>query len=184
MRRLRLLLGLALALAACSPQGPPTPAPVPSATTDGPRGEPALNATEAPLLPTDAQALPDVDPERFEALLSQLRGTPVLVNVWGSWCGPCTREAPALRAASEKYGDRVQFLGIDILDDRPSAREFMSRYGWRYPSLFDVRGAVRDALGYIGQPITLIYDERGDLSFEWQGEVSGERLDAELQKVL
>jgi hypothetical protein len=59
-------------------------------------------------------------------------------------------------------------------------------FGWRYPSFFDPSptGLVRDTLGYIGQPITLIYDANGGLVFEWNGPVSAEQLDTELRMVV
>jgi hypothetical protein len=59
------------------------------------------------------------------------------------------------------YGDRVRFIGVDILDQRASARDFMSEFGWTYPSVYDPSGAIRDGLGLLGQPVTLFYDESG-----------------------
>jgi thiol-disulfide isomerase/thioredoxin len=156
--------------------------PVPAAS----RGSPAVaatNASEAPLLPTDAAALPEFDLARFEALLGQLEGTPVLVNVWGSWCDPCRDEAPDLAAAHRAYGDRVQFLGLDILDARESARRFMREFGWTYPSLFDPPGAVRDGLGVLGQPVTLFYDADGDLVDRWIGPIPPDELETRLERI-
>ncbi len=151
--------------------------------SDGSAGsstKPALNATTAALLPTDAYALPDFDYGTYQKLLGQLKGTPVLVNIWASWCGPCRAEAPHLAAAAKAYGGRVQFLGIDILDSRPSARGFMREFGWTYPSVYDVAGAIRDRMGFIGQPVTLFYDAAGDTAFTWQGPISAEVLTQQL----
>ena len=85
-------------------------------------GPPARNATTAALLPTHVAALPTFDVQTYHELLTQLRGTPVVVNVWAAWCGPCKAEAPLLHTASQTYGDRVQFLGVDILDSLDGAR--------------------------------------------------------------
>lgn len=178
-RTLALALGVALAAAGCTDPGsgadatPWTPAP-------------ALNAAEAPLLPTDRFALPDVTPESFDTLLGQLRGTPVLVNVWGSWCAPCRNEAPALAEAAETYGRRVQFLGIDSQDDREGAREFMREFGWRYPSLYDPSptGTIRDQMGLTGVPVTVIFDAAGERVFASFGQVDAQLLRTELEKVL
>jgi thiol-disulfide isomerase/thioredoxin len=145
---------------------------------------PAQNATSAALLPTDAAELPDVDPASFDRLLEQLRGTPVVVNIWGSWCGPCRREAPLLADASDRYGDRVQFIGIDILDSRTAAVEFMTQYGWRYPSLYDATGAVRDHLGLLGQPDTLFYDGSGSLEFRLAGPLTPSVLGRHVRALL
>jgi cytochrome c biogenesis protein CcmG, thiol:disulfide interchange protein DsbE len=137
---------------------------------------PARNATEAPLLPTDVAALPEFDLPRYEELLEQLEGTPVVVNFWGSWCVPCKIEAPHLAAAHDRFGDRVQFLGVDILDARESARAFIREYGWRYPSLYDPPAAIRDGLGLLGQPWTLVYNARGALVDRWVGPVPPDEL--------
>jgi thiol-disulfide isomerase/thioredoxin len=98
------------------------------------------------------------------------------VNIWASWCGPCRDEAPHLEAAHDEFGDRVQFLGLDILDERGSARDFMREYGWTYPSVFDATGAIRDGLGILGQPATLFYDTSGELVKTWSGPLTQEAL--------
>jgi cytochrome c biogenesis protein CcmG/thiol:disulfide interchange protein DsbE len=108
----------------------------------------------------------------------------VLVNVWASWCGPCRDEAPLLASAHETYGDRVRFLGVDILDQRASARAFMREFGWTYPSIFDPTGAIRDGLGLLGQPVTLFYDASGELADTWTGPLTEEALDANLDAIL
>ena len=149
----------------------------------GERGDTASIPHPA-LLPEDRLALPQYDLEQYRALIAELEGTPVVVNVWGSWCPPCREEAPVLAEVAREHQGEVQFLGIDILDDRASAREFIKEYDWQYPSVFDPRGSIRDGLGYVGQPITLIYDRRGSLAFEWQGTITEELLRRELEKVL
>jgi thiol-disulfide isomerase/thioredoxin len=166
---------LGLASGACADSGPGgSPGSTRSPVAAG-------NATEAELLPTDAFALPEVDLETYERLLGQLDGTPVVVNVWGSWCGPCRDEAPDLARAHARYGDRVQFLGVDILDARESARAFMREHGWTYPSLFDPPAAIRDGLGLLGQPATLFYDETGALVARWVGPIPAEELARRLE---
>jgi len=165
LRRLApLVLALALVAVACSDDGGP-------------------GTTTGPLLPGDPEALPAFDLASYDALLSELRGTPVLVNVWASWCGPCEQEAPHLAAANEEYGDRVQFLGVDILDERDAARRFMHEYGWTYPSVYDLNGAIRDGLGLLGQPVTLFYDASGELVTTWTGALTEQALDENLRLI-
>lgn len=175
-----------MVMAACA--APPGDGPGPGGTTGSPAPSPipALNATSALLLPTDAASLPEMDYAGYQALLGQLRGTPVVVNIWGSWCGPCRTEAPHLAAAHEKYGDRVQFLGVDILDVPESAREFIEEFGWTYPSVFDpsAGGDIRNQLGYLGQPVTLFYDADGELVADWEGPLDPRELDARIRKIL
>jgi cytochrome c biogenesis protein CcmG/thiol:disulfide interchange protein DsbE len=148
-------------------------------------GDPGTEATPTPVptLPGSPTELPDADPGTFRQLLSTLRGTPVLVNVWASWCGPCFQEAPALADMAREFTGKVQFLGLDILDRRAPARQFISQFGWTYPSLFDPPGAIRDDLGLIGQPHTIIYDATGRQVFVWSGAVNEPLLRQELEKV-
>lgn len=134
----------------------------------------------ARLLPSTATALPSFDLASYESLIRELRGRPVVVNIWASWCGPCRDEAPHLRAAHEGFGDRVQFIGVDILDARADARAFMREVGWTYPSVFDVTGEIRDGLGLIGQPVTLFYDADGELVDTWIGPLTRQALTTRL----
>ena len=135
-------------------------------------------------LPDDPAALPEYDLARYEALLATLHGTPVVVNFWGSWCPPCEEEAPHLAEVSREFAGRVQFLGVDILDAREPAREFIRRYGWEYPSLFDPRGAIRDGLGYVGQPITIVYDREGRIAWDKTGTIDADELRERVSAVL
>jgi cytochrome c biogenesis protein CcmG/thiol:disulfide interchange protein DsbE len=144
----------------------------------------AVNATIAPLLPTTANALPSMDVAGFDALMMQLRGTPVVVNVWATWCEPCTAEAPRLRAAHERYGDLVQFIGVDILDARGGAAAFISDYGISYPSVFDPAAAIRDSLGQFVQPVTAFYDRDGTQRHVVAGEISRDDLEAGIQAIV
>lgn len=167
-RRLLPPLLTALLLAACGGSAA-TPAAESGST-------PAANATAAALLPTTADALPDMDLAGFEALLGQVRGTPLVVNVWASWCGPCREEAPVIAAAVADHPE-VQFLGIDILDTRASAREFIVEQGWTHPNVFDGPGAIRDGLGLLGQPVTLFYAADGTLVSSYTGAIPADELD-------
>ena len=178
-RSILVLTALLLLGAACGGDGSASDPP-PRST----REVAARNAAEAALLPTDAVALPEFDLARYEELIGQLEGTPVLVNFWGSWCGPCRDEAPDLAAAHDEYGDRVQFIGVDILDARASAREFMREFGWTYPSLFDPPAAIRDGLGLLGQPVTLFYDADGELVDAWLGPIPADELELRLERLV
>lgn len=131
-------------------------------------------------LPQSPTALPDTDLGSYSALLESLRGTPVVVNVWASWCGPCRLEAPALAEVATAYDGRVQFVGLDVLDTRPDARAFIQEFAWPYPSLFDRTGAIRDHLGFIGQPVTIFYDAEGALVNSHIGSITREQLEAQV----
>jgi cytochrome c biogenesis protein CcmG/thiol:disulfide interchange protein DsbE len=135
-------------------------------------------------LPAGPQALPEFTLAEYERAIAGLRGTPVLVNVWASWCGPCRDEAPLLASAHETFGDRVRFVGVDILDQRAAARAFMREFGWTYPSVFDPSGAIRDGLGLLGQPVTLFYDASGELVRTWSGPLTETTLTESLETIL
>jgi cytochrome c biogenesis protein CcmG, thiol:disulfide interchange protein DsbE len=175
-RLVALLAGLTL-IASCGSE--------PAGTSPGrsPGTIPADNATETPLLPKFADALPTMDPDTFLRLLEQLRGTPVVINVWGSWCPPCREEMPRLVAAHHEIGDRVQFLGIDIQDSRMEARAFMDEFGMTFPSVFDVPDAIKTSLGRFGQPVTIFYRRDGTLSFAWAGPIPDDLLRDHLQAI-
>jgi thiol-disulfide isomerase/thioredoxin len=147
-------------------------------------GPAARNATTTALLPTHVADLPTFDTDTYQRLLTELRGTPVVVNVWAAWCGPCKAEAPLLQAASQTYGDRVQFLGVDIVDSLDGARGFIADHGLTYPSVFDPSGEIRDSLGMIGQPVTVFYDAEGNVVSSWEGQLTRAALDAGIRETL
>jgi cytochrome c biogenesis protein CcmG, thiol:disulfide interchange protein DsbE len=147
-------------------------------------GETAHNAASAPLLPTALLSPLSFDFAAYQALGEQLNGTPVVVNIWSSWCGPCRSEAPDLASAARAFGDRVQFLGVDILDKRPAAMASIKRYGWTCPSLFDPGGEIRDRLGFVGQPETLFYNAEGKLLATWIGPLTRMVLEESIRKVI
>jgi len=169
-----------LLLAACShpsssgptgPTGPVLPSPG------------AVNATQTPLLPTSRFALPQLDGGQFQELLGQLRGTPVIVNIWASWCGPCKAEAPVLRTAARRYGTRIQFLGLDVQDQRAPAQEFIRDFGWSYPSVFDPTNAVHTSLGVVGQPVTLFFDRKGQRVATHAGPITQQALSQAIRSI-
>jgi thiol-disulfide isomerase/thioredoxin len=169
------ICALGLLAAGCSASPEPTPS-IPAV--------PAVNAAHAALLPTDVAELPDMDPAGFETLLGQVRGTPLVVNVWAAWCVPCRAEAPELARAAARYGSRIQFLGIDVLDNRSDARAFGAQYGWTYPSVFDPAHAIPTSLGHSGQPVTFFYAADGALLSAVDGQISAARLEQGIQELL
>jgi cytochrome c biogenesis protein CcmG/thiol:disulfide interchange protein DsbE len=126
------------------------------------------------LLPASPSALPTLDAQGFKNLLCQLRGRPVVVNIWASWCGPCIREAPALATVSAAYKDAVQFVGVDIQDQVAAGRAFIASFAWAYPSVFDPTGSIRDSFGLVGAPHTLFFDANGVRTFVSSGPVTQE----------
>ena len=176
VRRAALILILGASAAACT-----SSSPQPHGS-----GIHVITATPAALLPTSADALPDTTFTDLQRLLSQLRGTPVVLNVWGSWCGPCREEGPRLAAAARRYGHRVQFLGLDVKDSVTAAATFVARMRWPYPSLFDPtpNADVERQLGYFAQPVTLFYARGGKIVEQVSGPVTTSALDDGIRRIL
>lgn len=109
-------------------------------------------------------------PGAFRRQLASLRGYPVVVNKWASWCGPCRFEFPFFQRLARKRGTEVAFLGVDSLDSREDAKRFLGRYPVPYPSYFDPKGEVAKVFrGERVAPTTAFYDRSGELVFTKQG---------------
>ena len=121
---------------------------------------------------------PDVD-------LSTLRGTPLVVNVWASWCPPCIAEMPILTAAAADLRGQVQFLGVDIQDRDSAALEMLAAFGADFPSVVDEAGEIRGQLAISGPPVTFFVNERGVIVGRHDGALfSTEYFDALLEQYL
>lgn len=97
-----------------------------------------------------------------ELTLSSLRGKPVVLNIWASWCVPCREEAPLLERAYKRWrGQGLVVLGIDQQDVERDALAFVRRYRITYPSVRDGEGTVPARYGATGVPETFFIDRRG-----------------------
>jgi cytochrome c biogenesis protein CcmG, thiol:disulfide interchange protein DsbE len=103
-------------------------------------------------------------PDAFDALLEDLKGYPVVVNAWASWCGPCRFEFPFFQSQAVAHEEKVAFVGIDVADDADSARTFLEELPLPYPSYSDPDYELMRAFD-LGQylPSTVFIDERGEV---------------------
>jgi cytochrome c biogenesis protein CcmG/thiol:disulfide interchange protein DsbE len=175
---------VAVALVACGEEIETAPGPSPPAA-NAPADE-RIDDPKLRDLREQANHLLDGGREAFEAQLAALRGTPVVVNQWASWCPPCRAEFPFFQRLAEKYAGRVAFLGVDMQDDRGAALQFMRELPTPYPHYFDEDASIARLFGG-GRvaPTTGFYDSRGELVFTHLGAYADEaQLDAEIRRYL
>jgi cytochrome c biogenesis protein CcmG/thiol:disulfide interchange protein DsbE len=116
--------------------------------------------------------------------LEELRGYPVIVNKWASWCGPCRFEFPAFQRLSARFGKRVAFLGIDSNDSEDAAATFLEEYPVPYPSYSDPDEAIaKELTDFRGFPTTAFYDRNGELLYTKLGPyTSDEEFVADIER--
>jgi cytochrome c biogenesis protein CcmG/thiol:disulfide interchange protein DsbE len=115
--------------------------------------------------------------DAFDQRLERLRGFPVVVNKWASWCGPCRLEFPWFQSLAEKRGGEIAFLGVDANDSEGSAKTFLSELPLPYPSYTDGDLNIAQDLGGPPQafPTTSFYDRSGKLVFTHPGVYADEQ---------
>lgn len=153
------LAAAALGLAACSDDATLSSEPQPATSPQIAPGEgaPAANAAQADRIVGSGRAA-------FDRRMEALRGHPVVVNQWASWCTTCRVEFPYFKAATERFADRVAFLGLDSRDDRGAAEAFQAEVPAGFPSVFDEDASVaRDLGGGTSWPTTFFFDAEGEL---------------------
>ena len=133
-----------------------------------------------------ANQIIDGSTEALEAKLADLRGHPVVVNQWGSWCDPCRAEFPAFAEVAESHAADVAFVGVDIQDDRGAAEDFLQDFPVPYPSIFDQDANAVFSLGWNQvSPTTWLIDERGEIVFQRPGAYpDSAAIEADLQTYL
>jgi cytochrome c biogenesis protein CcmG/thiol:disulfide interchange protein DsbE len=139
---------------------------------------------ESPLVGAEAPAfrLQSLEGEVYD--LRALRGTPVVLNFWSTWCPPCLEEHPLFAAAAQRYEGRVQFLGVIYQDDPEKIRSFGARWGVWGPALVDPEGEVAIAYGVFGPPETFFIDASGRVVDKVIGAVRPDHLVATLEGML
>jgi cytochrome c biogenesis protein CcmG/thiol:disulfide interchange protein DsbE len=138
----------------------------------------ALHAQSAQLLEGGVPA--------FERRLAELKGTPVVINKWASWCNPCRAEFPAFQRLATERGKDIAFLGVNAGDSMQPARDFLAEYPVPFPSYVDPDEEIaRKIKAPANYPITVFVDEHGKTAFIHQGGyTSADELAADVEQYL
>jgi cytochrome c biogenesis protein CcmG/thiol:disulfide interchange protein DsbE len=133
--------------------------------------------------PAPALRLPGLDGAQVD--LAALRGRPVVVNFWATWCEPCVREFPLLRsAAADHRGQRLVVVGV-LSGDRPTAaRAFVRRHRASWPVGLDPDATTAGRWGAVGLPHTWFVRADGTLASHQLGELTRASLDRQLAEIL
>jgi cytochrome c biogenesis protein CcmG, thiol:disulfide interchange protein DsbE len=119
----------------------------------------------------------------FEARLAELRGYPVVVNKWASWCGPCRFEFPFFQSQAAARGAEVAFIGVDSDDSPDAARTFLEELPLPYPSFSDPGQEIARLFNAREFPSTAFYDADGELVYVRRGGYASEdELAADLDR--
>ncbi len=116
--------------------------------------------------------------------LADLRGKPVVLNFWASWCIPCRDEAPEFEAASRRYKDQVVFLGANWLEVEAAALPYLKQQAITYANGFDTQQQVARAYRITGVPETFFIDRNGILRQIETRPLTGADLDTAIQELL
>ncbi|GIF40586.1 TlpA family protein disulfide reductase [Actinoplanes xinjiangensis] len=153
MRRLLPALTAAMLLAGCADAVEEPEIPSPFAACDGLTGG-------------SGSEIPDVTLPCFtggaEIRLPDLRG-PAVINVWGSWCGPCREELPVMQGLADRADGRFAVIGVDTHDDRSKAAAFATDRSVTFPTLFDPEQRFIGALGVTMLPATVFIKADGGM---------------------
>ncbi|MCY1079175.1 TlpA family protein disulfide reductase [Archangium lansingense] len=113
----------------------------------------------------------------------QLKGRPMVINFWASWCGPCKMEHPVLEWGAREFGQQAQFMGVVFEDTEENAKQFLSQMGASFPQLIDVNSGVAVSYGVAGVPETYFVDAQGIILGKHVGPIDPQSLAEWMQKL-
>ncbi|MFP4345120.1 MAG: redoxin family protein [Anaerolineales bacterium] len=172
---------LAAADSSPSPKAPPSPTP------EVPLSTPTVTPTPAPRGTQRGQLAPDfklslLGPEPLYLSLDELRGQPIVLSFWVSWCGHCRAQTPFLREAYASYGpEGVHFVGVNVREAEDVVQQYVAQQEIDYDIVLDTEGAVAQLYGISGFPTTYFIDAQGQVVDRHVGSLNAQTLDHYLE---
>lgn len=141
-----------------------------------------------PAPPAAAEPAPDFRLALFDGgqfRLGDHRGRAVVVNFFASWCVTCGEEAGAFAKTAERYATQpVDFVAVAVDDTEAKARQFLHKAGLKIPAGLDRSGAIKEAYGIYGMPMTFFIDKSGMVSYVHAGGLTEQLLGQEIDKAM
>ena len=141
-------------------------------------------AIDSPLVAAPAPGFALQDLDGLPVSLEELKGRPVMINFWATWCQPCIVEHPTLQAAARRWEGRAHFIGIVYQDDPELIRGFIARRGGWGRTLLDPDGDTAIAYGVYGAPETFFIDAEGTVVRKVTGAMGGSFIDSIIEGLL
>lgn len=147
----------------------------------------AINPTGKPPAPQIDHPAPDftlATPDGGELTLSDLKGTPVILNFWATWCPPCRAEIPALEAAWRSFDGAGIILGVDVQESPDAVTAFMQNLDMTYPVVLDPDTRIARLYQVRAYPTTYFIDSRGVIVDIYTGPLNEPLLQTRLTELI
>jgi len=175
-----------------APTAEPVDEPAPTAEpTDAPEATAAPKATAEVMGPVMRNMAPDFtayDDAGNPVSLKDMRGKPVIVNFFASWCGPCKMEMPYFDEFYHQYGDQVTFMMVNLCafgnDTKENGKKMVESGGWTFPVYFDSDGDAALKYAIRSMPTTIFVSADGELKGRHTGVIAREDLEKTIQKMI
>ena len=153
--------------------------------SDHPHNDPPASSDTSAAKPASDFTVQDAN--GMQVKLSDFSGKPVVLNFWATWCPPCQRELPAFDKMYKVYGDKVQFLMINVDGsgaDPLSIQESMASAGFSFPLYYDLKGSAASAYRISSIPMSYFIDAEGNIVSDHMGSMNAKQLENEINKLL
>jgi len=127
--------------------------------------------------------LQTLDGETFQ-MSDHLGETPIVLNYWATWCGPCRRELPALQKAAEFYDGEILFLGVDQGEDPETVQAYVDDIGMTFIIPMDADQVAAERYNVKGLPTTFFIDREGKIRTIWAGEMNSVTLAENIARIV